>query len=333
MGEGEGEGSSGNSRGLRNVAIPVPNAAIDQYANEFNAIVEDTDPNQKYSSLSTQIKYHEIEFDHSTQKYKLKNAPNVDPENQTINGFSLDFINEMKNLCNLKNKGVYPDFIQAAMGSANKNTLLTNAINHDKWKDNTLPVFDINKSYFSNETYTINNLDVEAPETFFNFFWPDEYIEVIVKETNKYIDLKHKRKMQQNIQSKKTQHTTLEEVKLFMGCVLYMSTYRLPNPRLYWVENQTKITDNFTLNRFEELRANLHFNGDDLDETYTVKSGKKALKLIDMINARLSLLEMPDENLCVDEMMVPSKSKFGPRVYQKGKPHPWGFKIYSMSIN
>ena len=43
-GEGEGEGSSGNSRGLRNVAIPVPNAAIDQYANEFNAIVEDTDP-------------------------------------------------------------------------------------------------------------------------------------------------------------------------------------------------------------------------------------------------------------------------------------------------
>ena len=95
-GEGEGEGSSGNSRGLRNVAIPVPNAAIDQYANEFKSIVKGTDPNQKYSSLSTQIKYPEIEFDHPTQKYKLKNAPNVDTENQTINNFSLDFINELR---------------------------------------------------------------------------------------------------------------------------------------------------------------------------------------------------------------------------------------------
>merc|ERR1712215_363232 len=171
MGEGEGEGSSGNSRGLRNVAITLPNAAIDQYANEFKSIVEGTDPNQKYSSLSTQIKYHEIEFDHSTQKYKLKNAPNVDTENQTINNFSLDFINEIKNLCILKNNGVYPDFIQTAMKNADKDTLLTNATNHEKWKDNTLPVFDINKSYFSNEIYTLNNLNVEAPETFFNFFW------------------------------------------------------------------------------------------------------------------------------------------------------------------
>ena len=88
-----------------------------------------------------------------------------------------------------------------------------------------------------------------------------------------------------------------------------MSTYRLPNPALYWTEKVTKITNLFTLNRFKELRANLHFNGNDLDETYTVKSGKKAEPLIDMINARLSLLELPDENLCVDEMMVPCKSK------------------------
>ena len=90
------------------------------------------------------------------------------------------------------------------MGSADKDTLLTNAINNDKWKDNTLPIFDINKSYFSNETYTLNDLSVLAPETFFNFFWPDSYIEFIVKETNKYIDKNiletcNKIKTQQNL--------------------------------------------------------------------------------------------------------------------------------------
>ena len=137
--------------------------------------------------------------------------------------------------------------------------------------------------------------------------------------------------MQQNKNSTKPQHTTLKEVKLFMGCVLYMSTYRLPYPRLYWTECVDKITNYFTANRFEELRANLHFNGDALDEKYTEKSGKKAQPLIDMINARIALLEMPDKHLCIDEMMVPTKSKFGPRIYQKGKPHPWGYKIYSLA--
>merc|ERR1712121_554393 len=79
------------------------------------------------------------------------------------------------------------------------------------------------------------------------------------------------------------------------------------------------------------MGANLHFCGDDEDEEYTEKSGKKTVPLIDMINARLALLEMPDKHLCIDEMMVPTRSKFGPRVFQKGKPHPWGYKLFSLA--
>merc|ERR1711888_464219 len=40
---------------------------------------------------------------------------------------------------------------------------------------------------------------------------------------------------------------------------------------------------------------------------------------------------MPNKHLCIDEMMVPNKSKYGPRVYQKGKPHPWGYKLLSIA--
>merc|ERR1711888_66593 len=40
---------------------------------------------------------------------------------------------------------------------------------------------------------------------------------------------------------------------------------------------------------------------------------------------------MPNKHLCIDEMMVPNKSKYGPRIYQKGKPHPWGYKLYSIA--
>lgn len=59
--------------------------------------------------------------------------------------------------------------------------------------------------------------------------------------------------------------------------------------------------------------------------------GEKAQPLIDMLNARLSLLSMPNKHMCINEMMIPSKSKYGPRVYQIGKPHPWGFKLFSIA--
>ena len=48
-----------------------------------------------------------------------------------------------------------------------------------------------------------------------------------------------------------------------------------------------------------------------------------------MIIERLALLKISHQ-VCIDEM-IQSKSKFGPRIYQKGKPHPWGYKLYGLS--
>ena len=56
----EEEGCSGSSRGLSNIVIPIENAAIDQYSEEFNNIIEGTDVNHEYHSLSTQIGYHQL---------------------------------------------------------------------------------------------------------------------------------------------------------------------------------------------------------------------------------------------------------------------------------
>ena len=60
------------------------------------------------------------------------------------------------------------------------------------------------------------------------------------------------------------------------------------------------------------------------------ESGKKVQPLIDKLNDRLKLLTISKE-VCIDEMMIQSKSKFGPRIYQKGKPNPWGYKLYGLS--
>ena len=52
--------------------------------------------------------------------------------------------------------------------------------------------------------------------------------------------------------------------------------------------------------------------------------------IIDLINERLAIFRI-SKQVCIDEMMIQSKSKFGPRIYQKGKPHPWGYKLYALS--
>lgn len=45
-------------------------------------------------------------------------------------------------------------------------------------------------------------------------------------------------------------------------------------------------------------------------------------------NQCLNITPMPHQS--IDEMMIPYKGKFGQiRQYVRGKPHPWGFKVWS----
>ena len=127
---------------------------------------------------------------------------------------------------------------------------------------------------------------------FLTFFWQDEDLEKIVQETNKYISKKNlKKKKRKN----KINRTSLQELKMFMGVVMYMSTYRLPNPRNYWRERHEAVTKHFTVNRFEQLRSSIHFNSEVGSAESSEKSGEKVKPLIEFINARLSLLKVSRE--------------------------------------
>ena len=145
---------------------------------------------------------------------------------------------------------------------------------------------------------------------------------------NKYHPIK-KRQLRKKA-PKNIPHTNLRELKRFMGVVMYMATYRLPAPRNYWREQHETVTQHFTLNRFEQLRSSIHFNCTNSTDKSRDKSGEKVQPLFDFLNDRLETLQVNKVNkyLCIDEMMISSKSKFGPRVYQKGKPHPWGYKLF-----
>ena len=55
----------------------------------------------------------------------------------------------------------------------------------------------------------------------------------------------------------------------------------------------------------------------------------KVRPYIDLLNTKFKSIWMP-ETLCVDEMMIPYDGTRGPRHYVKGKPHPWGYKAFTL---
>jgi len=85
--------------------------------------------------------------------------------------------------------------------------------------------------------------------------------------------------------------------------------------------------ENMTVNRFFALRNHLHIT--DITERPAECNDKlyQVRPLIEQVRYRLRQLPL-EENLCIDEQMIPFKGKFAAKQYVKGKPCPWGIKIF-----
>ena len=60
--------------------IPIPNASIDQFAHEFNNIVEgNTNSQSPYYKLSTKMIYKRVFYHHETKQYSVNEPKNPSP--------------------------------------------------------------------------------------------------------------------------------------------------------------------------------------------------------------------------------------------------------------
>ena len=152
--------------------------------------------------------------------------PTVDTEvssNAAESEISLDFAQDLAAIFKKHGKPI-PDNINEVVNPKDLDARLNIALQHAYWKQNSVPVYDKDTSHFPSEIL----MDPSDPDSFFNFFWLDEDLELIVKESNKYISTKN---------WKKKNYPSLNELKRFIGVCMYISTYRLPNPRNYWKES------------------------------------------------------------------------------------------------
>lgn len=113
---------------------------------------------------------------------------------------------------------------------------------------------------------------------------------------------------------------------------LIMSYIRYPRTRMYWSSlpglNMTQISEAMPVNRFETLRRYLHFkNVDDIPENNCDKV-IRIRPILDRLNITFSAAASPEENMSIDEMLVPFKGRSALKNYMPMKLKKWGFLIW-----
>ncbi|XP_057677371.1 piggyBac transposable element-derived protein 2-like [Corythoichthys intestinalis] len=163
-----------------------------------------------------------------------------------------------------------------------------------------------------------------SPLEYFRKFITTEMLELLKEQTNLYSVQKSEKHNNVN--------TTVKELEIMIGLYLRMGLCQLTGNRAYW-ENDTRcpmIADVMSRNRFQNLLVNLHFT--DNTDVSSRQAKDKCWKIrpwLDMF--RKQCLDItPEEHNSIDEQMVSFRGTHSPiRQYVKGKPHPWGFKIWS----
>lgn len=124
--------------------------------------------------------------------------------------------------------------------------------------------------------------------------------------------------------------TTPTELKTLFGLHIIMGTLKFPRVRMYWDTTliMQLFLDSMSSDRFFQLRTNLQLVN-NMDIQLTIKTGfiKFGLYILPCVTD----VELPaEEELAVDEAMIPFTGRLSVKQYVKGKPTPWGIKMYML---
>ncbi|XP_046684702.1 piggyBac transposable element-derived protein 4-like [Homalodisca vitripennis] len=165
---------------------------------------------------------------------------------------------------------------------------------------------------------------LQSPVDYFKDFFDNDLLTLIATQSNLY-------SVQKN--PNKPLNTSEKEVEQFIGICIYMSIYGLPRSRMYWNGNTRveKVAHVMSRNRWEELKANLHFNNNDHMPLQNDPNKDRLFKirpLVDALQNKFKNIPIEEQMLCVDEQIVPFKGTSLLKQYNPMKPHKWGYKLF-----
>lgn len=178
-----------------------------------------------------------------------------------------------------------------------------------------------NTTFTPEDDDTSSSSGFDSPFEYFIRYFPLEIFTQLAEYTNIYSVFK----------SGKCVNTTENEMRRLVALHIIMGIINYPRLRLYWAP-QTQFTlvrdIGLSRNRFESLRNNLHITDINKDRDEKDKLWK-VRPIINSFEKRCEELET-EENCCLDETIIPFKGQLAIKQYIRGKPNPWGVKVYNL---
>lgn len=137
------------------------------------------------------------------------------------------------------------------IGEAKEIDTQSNEFKSIQWQSKSLQINSTQLTFLGEDSIPLEVSTLSSPCDFFSYFVTTELLMELANQTNLYA-------RQRNL---KTQfEVNVIELKKYIGILVYMSVYKYPNVRSYWGRHTfTPIHYTMTVNRFEDIRRNLHF--------------------------------------------------------------------------
>ncbi|KAJ8928709.1 hypothetical protein NQ314_018719 [Rhamnusium bicolor] len=189
-----------------------------------------------------------------------------------------------------------------------------------KWTENIL---DLKMTESYGYIDRLNNLKIEMiDKTSVQSLFDTEIFEYIIEQTHLYA-------------AQKNNHTfslPVEDLKIFIGILLFSGYHKIPRERLYWSLDEDVsvpiVSNAMSRNRFQEIKKFLHFSDntklDKTDKMYKLRS------LMQRLNKNFQKWGIFHQNLSIDEAMVKYFGHHSSKQFIRGKPVRFGYKDWML---
>ena len=170
--------------------------------------------------------------------------------------------------------------------------------------------------------------DLRQPIEYVRQFLTDDLLETFVTQSNLY-------SVQRN--SNKPLNTSKNELEQWLGLCIYFSISKLPNVRMHWSHHlgamKDVAADVMSRNRWESIKSNFHMVDNSTISQNQAQNNDKLFKVRPMVDhLREKFNHLPKEQeLCIDEQMIPFKGNSSLKQYVPSKPHKYGYKFFVLA--
>ena len=174
---------------------------------------------------------------------------------------------------------------------------------------------------------------------FFHLYISQEFLEILVEETNRYAEQYRKSHSEDIASGNMTLNwapVDMNEMKTFIGLLLLMGIHFLPEINLYWstheLYNARIHGESMRSDRFKQILRFWHFNDNDNYDPKDPDRDRlyKLRRLIDCLHENCRQAFEPGKNVCVDESLLLFKGRLHFRQYIRTKRARYGVKFYQL---